>query len=93
MEDSSCVLIHARMYYVGMARRIKLRSGVLYAYCKEADISRDELARRMRVTPNTAYRVDSGRVDPSPAFIAAFMDVTGAKFEDLFEIVVEGAAA
>lgn len=74
-----------------MSRRITLKPGVLYAYCTREGISRDELSRRMKVSTVTAYRVDSGKTDPSPTFIAALMDVTGAPFEALFEIT-EGAA-
>lgn len=46
----------------------------------------------MKVSTATAYRVDAGKTDPSPQFIASLMDVTGLPFEDLFEIVREGAA-
>lgn len=71
---------------------IQPKPGVLYATCKEMGISRDELARRMKVTPQTAYRVDAGQVDPSPKFIAALMTVTGRPFEELFDLVPEQAA-
>lgn len=74
------------MYSRGM-KRITLKAGVLYGYCKAQDISRDELSRRMKVSTVTAYRVDSGKSDPSPQFIAALMGVTGQPFEELFEIV------
>lgn len=67
--------------------KIKMKSGAMTAYCKRLDISRDELARRMGVATSTAYRIDAGTVDPSPAFIAALMNVTGDKFEDLFEVI------
>ena len=73
-------------------RQIRLREGVLYAHCQELGISRDELARRMEVSSATAYRVHSGDVEPSPKFIAAFMHVTGKKFEDLFQVVEVQAA-
>jgi transcriptional regulator with XRE-family HTH domain len=72
--------------------RITPRPGALYGYCKDHDISRDELARRMKVSTATAYRVDAGKTDPSPQFIASLMDVTGLPFEALFEIVKESAA-
>lgn len=68
---------------------IRPKPNALYGYCKEQGISRDELARRMKVTPQTAYRVDSGQVDPSPRFIAALMTLTGQKFEDLFDLIPE----
>lgn len=80
------------MYSLGMPqmptpKRIIVRAGAIYDARKTLDVSRDELARRMGVTGQTAYRVDAGYVDPSPAFIAALMDITGKTFEDLFEIV------
>lgn len=83
--------MHACMRTVA-AMRITPRPGALYRFCKDHDISRDELARRMKVSTATAYRVDAGKTDPSPQFIASLMDVTGLPFEDLFEIVREGAA-
>lgn len=73
--------------------RIALRPGALHGYCREHDISRDELARRMGVSTGTAFRVDAGRTDPSPKFIAALMSVTGQPFEDLFEILTEAVPA
>lgn len=72
--------------------RITPKPGALYGYCKQRDISRDELARQMRVSTATAYRVDAGKTDPSPQFIASLMDVTGLPFEALFEIVKEKVA-
>lgn len=72
--------------------RIKVRSGALYQYLKAEGISRNELARRCRVSNATAYRIDEGMVDPSPKFIAGLISVTGKKFEQLFEIVSEDAA-
>lgn len=54
-------------------------------------ISRDELARRMGVSSATPYRVQAGRNQPGPKFIAALMDVTGKSFDDLFEIVKDAA--
>jgi transcriptional regulator with XRE-family HTH domain len=67
--------------------KIRLREGVIYAITKERDISRDELARRLGVASTTAWRIDSGGVEPSPRFIASLMTFSGQKFEDLFEIV------
>lgn len=78
------------MYSHGM--RITLKKRAIAGACKDLNISRDELSRRMKVSTVTAYRVDDGRTDPSPKFIAGLMDVTGKKFEDLFEIVAEDAA-
>lgn len=72
--------------------RIRLRDGVLYAICKHHDISRDELARRLKIASTTAWRIDSGDVEPSPRFIAALMTFTGQTFEKLFEVVGEDAA-
>lgn len=69
--------------------RIVLRPNVLAAHCREKDISRDELARRIGVDRATAYRVDEGMVDPSPKFIAGLIDVTGLPFEELFTITTE----
>lgn len=54
-------------------------------------ISRNELARRMGVDSATPYRVQSGRTQPGPKFIAALIDVTGKSFDDLFEIVKDAA--
>lgn len=72
--------------------RIKVRQGALYELLKSEDISRNELARRLGVSNATAYRIDEGKVDPSPRFIASLISVSGRKFEDLFEIVSEAAA-
>ena len=55
-------------------------------------ISRDELARRMGVSTATPYRVQSGRTQPGPKFIARLMHVTGKAFDDLFEIVEDSKA-
>lgn len=72
-------------YLWGM--RIRVRSGVLYHLLKNEGISRNELARRLGVSHATAYRIDEGKVDPSPRFIAALITVSGKKFEELFEIL------
>lgn len=72
--------------------KILPKPGAIYGVTKRLDISRDELARRMKVSTVTAYRIDAGKVDPSPAFIAALMNVSEQPFEDLFEIVDEAAA-
>lgn len=78
------------MYSHGMQRRrIKLKDNVLYDYCRKTGISRDELARRVHVSNVTAYRIDDGRVDPSPHFIAGLIQETGMPFEDLFVIVTD----
>lgn len=74
------------------AMQIKLKPGVIYEHCKELNISRDELSRRMRVASTTTYRVEKGDVEPSPKFIAALMHATGKTFEELFEIVGAPAA-
>jgi transcriptional regulator with XRE-family HTH domain len=71
--------------------RIVIQQEALYGYLKEVDISRDELARRMKVSTATAYRVTAGKTDPSPLFIASLMHVTGLPFEALFTIVREEA--
>lgn len=89
MGVSPCVTVHMCMY--GVVMLIQPKPGAIYGFCKAQDISRDELARRMKVTPQTAYRVDSGRVLPSPSFIAALMLVTGQKFEELFDLVEDAA--
>lgn len=75
------------MAHTPTSKRIVVRNGVIYGICKDLNVSRDELARRMGVTGQTAYRIDAGQVDPSPAFIAALMDITSKRFEDLFDIV------
>jgi DNA-binding XRE family transcriptional regulator len=67
--------------------QIRLRTGTLHRLCQKYDCSRDELARRIRVSTTTAYRIDSGQVMPSPKFIGALMLVSGEAFEDLFEVV------
>lgn len=73
--------------------QIAVRTGVIYDTCKALNLSRDALSREMGVATQTAYRVDSGAVSPSPGFIAALMDVTGRPFEELFEIVETNRAA
>jgi DNA-binding XRE family transcriptional regulator len=67
--------------------RILLKPGVIHSYCREQEISRDEMARRMGISTATAFRIDDGRTDPSPKFIASLMNLTGMPFEDLFEVV------
>jgi DNA-binding XRE family transcriptional regulator len=72
--------------------RIRLRPDALQgARQAMGGISRDELARRLEISSTTAYRIERGVVAPSPRFIAALMRSTGQPFEELFEIVVEGA--
>lgn len=71
--------------------QIQLIEGVVYEYCKDLGISRDELSRRMGVASTTTYRVERGDVEPSPKFIAALMLTTGKRFEDLF-VIARGAA-
>ena len=71
--------------------RITPKPGALRDYMRAEDIARDELARRIGVDRATAYRVETGQVDPSPKFIAGLMSVTGKRFEDLFEIVKAAA--
>jgi len=73
--------------------KISIKPGVIYKFCSDQGISRDELSRRMGIATSTAFRVEKGDVSPSPRFIAAFMHLTGLRFEDLFEIVAEVAAA
>lgn len=79
--------------YMHMLRCMKLamKDGALEQCLTELGISRDELARRMGVSSATPYRIQKGRTDPGPRFIAALMDVTGKDFDDLF-VVVEDAA-
>lgn len=72
--------------------RILPKPNAITTACKDLGISRDELARRMKVSTVTAYRVHDGRVDPSPKFVAGLMIVTGRRFESLFDIVAEDAA-
>jgi predicted transcriptional regulator len=77
------------MVSVHMLRCMQIRPkpNAIYDYCRESGISRDELSRRMGVATTTTYRVDSGQVEPSTRFIAAMMNLSGRKFEDLFEVV------
>jgi transcriptional regulator with XRE-family HTH domain len=71
---------------------IKLRPNILHSVCQSlGGISRDELARRLRVSSSTAYRLERGDVSPSPRFIAALMHLTGQPFDQLFEIAGEVA--
>jgi DNA-binding XRE family transcriptional regulator len=71
--------------------RIRPRENAVYQAYTGLGVSRDEMARRMGVSTATAYRVEQGKTDPSPQFIAALMTVTGKPFEDLFEIVAVAA--
>lgn len=66
--------------------RIKLRATALSTLSRELGISRDEIARRLGVSTATAYRLDAGRNEPSPKFIAALIIFSGKSFDDLFEI-------
>lgn len=85
-----CLPSHACMAKV-VHMKITPKPDALNGVMKRLDISRDELARRMRVSTATAYRIDSGRTEPSPAFIAALINVSGQSFEDLFDIVEDVA--
>lgn len=85
--------MHPRMHILRGMHRITPKPGVIATYCEQTGISRDELSRRMGVSTVTAWRVDTGRVDPSPGFIARLMDVTGLGFEALFAIERDGDAA
>lgn len=69
-----------------MALTIEVKPGVIYGTCKELDISRDALARLLGFSTATLYRLDAGKVDPSPPFIAAFINRTGKSFDELFTI-------
>lgn len=71
--------------------RITPKPGALRDYMKREDISRDELARRVGVARETAYRIEAGIVDPSPKFIAGLMILTKRRFEDLFNIAKDAA--
>lgn len=78
--------------------KITPKPGAVSDAYRDLGISRDELSRRMGVSTATAYRIEMGRTDPSPAFIAALMVATGKRFEQLFDIVagettVSGSAA
>lgn len=72
--------------------RIVLKPQAITEHLTKNQISRDELARQMGVSAATTYRVDAGRVDPSPMFIANLMRVTGLPFEALFDIVGQDVA-
>ena len=56
------------------------------AFIKSVGNNRNEAARRIGVSPATAYRIELEQVDPSPKFIAGLIIATGRTFEDLFEI-------
>lgn len=71
--------------------RISPKPQALTTACKSLGCSRDELARRMGVATATAYRIDAGRTEPSPKFIAALITLTGQPFEELFEILEDAA--
>lgn len=58
---------------------------------EHAEGNRDALARLVKVDRATAYRIESGKVDPSPKFIAGLIDLTGKPFEALFDIVKDVA--
>lgn len=84
--------MHPCMHILWCMRITPHHLGAIRDYCETQGISRDELARRMGVATSTAYRVDSGDVDPSPAFIAKLIDATGLGFDDWFVIEKDGAA-
>lgn len=67
--------------------KFAMKDGAMDEVLTDLGISRDELARRMGVSTATPYRVQKGRNQPGPKFIAGLMDVTGKSFDDLFEIV------
>lgn len=71
--------------------KLAMKDGALDECLAELEISRDELARRMGVSTATPYRVQKGRTEPGPKFIAALMDATGKPFDDLFELVEDVA--
>lgn len=71
--------------------KLAMKDGALDECLAELEISRDELARRMGVSTATPYRVQKGRNEPGPKFIAALMDATGKPFDDLFELVEDVA--
>lgn len=77
----------------GPAPRIILKDDALASYLAAEKISRDELARRMGIAKETAYRVDTGRTEPSPRFIAQLMNVTGLSFDELFVVGGDGDEA
>lgn len=80
------------MHQITPPARIKLRASALSTLSRELDASRDEIARRVGVSSATAYRLDAGRNEPSPKFIAALITFSGKTFDDLFEIVTKDAA-
>lgn len=72
---------------------LRLIPGALSRYCDKIGMSRNQLARRIGVAPETAYRVDHNLVAPGNYFIAALMNEVGGleRTAEFFEI--EGAAA
>lgn len=71
--------------------KLLMKPDAMSAYCAKHGVSRDELARQMKVSSATAWRVQHGHTDPSPKFIAALMSATGQPFEELFEVTDEVA--
>ena len=68
---------------------LRVRPGIVDSYCRAFDISRDELARLMKVSPTTSWRVAHGRTEPSSKFIGALHHTTGLPFEALIEVIGE----
>lgn len=83
--------MHVYMHMLRCMKSISMKAGALERCLADLGISRDELARRMGVSNATPYRVQSGRTQPGPRFIATLMDATGKEFDELF-VVTEDVA-
>lgn len=78
--------MHVRMHMLMCMKTLEMKAGALDKCLADMGISRNELARRMGVDSATPYRIQSGRTQPGPKFIAALMDVTGKEFDELFVV-------
>lgn len=52
---------------------ITIAPGAIKRLCDKEEISRNQLAHQIGVTPETAYRVERGRTHPSNFFIGALL--------------------
>ncbi len=67
---------------------INLAPDAMDRLCDELGTSRNELARQVGVTPQTAYRIQRGRTQPGSFFIASLLQLAakiyGGSPEDHF---------
>ena len=57
---------------------------------RHAGLSQAELARRMKTTPSTVSRLESGRGQPSTRTLLRFAQATGHKLKISFQPVKKG---